>query len=219
MQFRAPLLLSCGAITLGFLTTPVAGSIIELDAVQSGKYWVSGTVSPNHGISTLDPYYRSYLEFDLSSIDYVILGANLKIGSKSSNSSGQTVNLWDVSTPIANLGSSGASIYTDLGSGTQFGTGIHQAGTINSFTLNSAAITSLNSADALWALGIQATGTGYAFGGTWGITDGDYLKLELTLQDPQVASVPDGGSTALFLGLGLLGMVGLRAKSSQVVRP
>lgn len=58
-----------------------------------------------------------------------------------------TYTVFDVSTPVANLGTSGAAIFADLGSGTPYGSRVYTAadmGTTTSIPLNAAAITYLN---------------------------------------------------------------------------
>jgi hypothetical protein len=208
--YGLPTLLLLGGV---FLAAPSRGSDITLDAVNSGWYYKSGTANGSHnGIYSVNGVYRDWLGFDLSSIDEPIIGAVLEVKSNWQNQSGQLFNWWDVTTPYSSLGTSSLATYNDLGSGILFASGIHTAGTINSFPLNADALASLNASSSFWAVGGQNTVANAAFGWT-----SDYIKLVLTVQDPPPlnrfagpASVPDSSSSLVLLGIGVFGVLSMR---------
>jgi hypothetical protein len=201
----------------GILCAPSQASIITLDAVDSGWYYKSGTANGSqNGIYSVNRLYRDWLGFDLSGINDPIIGAVLEVKSNGKNQSGQLFNWWDVTTTYANLGTSSLAIYNDLGGGTLLASGVHTAGTLDVFALNSDGLSSLNAANSFWAIGGQNTVANAAFGYTSGVGSGDFIKLVLTLGDSQplrtqfegAVPVPETGSTLPLLALGVCGMIG-----------
>jgi hypothetical protein len=188
---------------------------VTVNAVNSGWYNYYGV--PNGttaNIAIWGDNYRDWLGFNLSGVNGVITSAILQVNSDSRNSSGQTINWWDVTSPYASLGTAsgaaGLSIFKDLDSGTLFGTGIHTAGTLNSFTLNAAALQSLNNSHSFWAIGGQESSQTYAFGYRNGLSVGETFRLVLDVE-PQSAvcssTVPEAGSSLALLGFGVGGLI------------
>ena len=121
-----------------------------------------------------------------------ITSASLTVFSYAANDSGQTFTLWDVTTPYVILGSPNPGTYNDLESGIQYGSGIHTAGITNTFVLNAAAISSINSTSGLWAIGGSNDGVGNAFGFNQGLAQ---LVVE---------TIPEPSGSILAAGIGLL---------------
>jgi hypothetical protein len=198
----------CVLLLLGSMVAEA--STITLNAVNSGWYRQDGSSNgflSNIAITNDGTYnLRNWLGFDLSSVSSPITSATLEVSSHDQNDSGQLIVWSDVVTSYASLGSSSRSIYNDLGSGVQFSSGVHTAGTINSFSLNAAGLTSLNSATSLWAIGGKHNDSGNAFAFTLGVISGDHLNLVLEVSD--TPSVPLPASVWLFCS-GLVGLVGV----------
>jgi len=210
-------LCSLVAVSAIFCTLGTSAKALIISASNSGWYDNNGSSNGTIGnIAQTPGDLRNWLGFDLSSVSGTIIGATLEVGSVFTNSSGQTINWYDVLTPYANLGTSSLDTYNDLGSGTLFASGIHTAGTtsevkINSFTLNAAALASLNSTSSFWAIGGVNDGPGDAFGGTQGVSQPDHIKLNLTIGS---ASVPDHAPTLALVGFGFLALAAFRRKKS-----
>lgn len=187
-------------------TTPAKAGTITLNAVNSGWYDQTGFSNGTTGnLGQHTTFYRDWLGFNLASVvAETITGATLQVASHVANSSGQTVNWWDVTTAYSSLGANSLATYNDLGSGTLFASGLHTAGTINSYTLNAAALSSLNAATGFWAIGGQSTGAGYAFAYTSGVNSGDHLKLVLTTA--AASTVPDRALSWVLVVAGLGGI-------------
>ena len=208
-----------GAVSKITLMLALGGTIhssqadsITLNASNSGYYNLVGYSSGAFGnIAQVGTSYRNWLGFDLSGIDGIITAATLQVASDARNSSGQTINWWDVTTPYSQLGSvsgaAGINVFTDIGGGVSFGQGTHTAGILNSFTLNSAALASLNSAESFWAIGGVNTEANLAFGYQHGVGNNQTIRLVL---DVQSTRVPEGGSTFAAMGAGILGLLGAR---------
>jgi len=105
---------------------------------------------------------RSFFTFDLSQIDGPITGATLRLfnpryGFVSSNPS-ETLQLFDVATPVSQLESAagGVEVFSDLGSGVGYGSRVFtpsDAGQFVDIPLTPAAVNALNAAPGLFALG------------------------------------------------------------------
>jgi hypothetical protein len=106
-----------------------------LEAIHSGFYWDTGAHTPGNyaaGWFKGDPggELRDYFVFDLSNVAGKITDATLRLSTappgyivyKSPDPS-ETYSLFAVTTPVATLaaGTAGASAFTDLGSGTVYG--------------------------------------------------------------------------------------------------
>jgi hypothetical protein len=197
-----------------------------------GTYFVRGLGDDgafSGGTPTSYEVQRSYHIFDLSSLGpgQVITGATLFIthpsNSYSSPDPTETVRFFDVSTPLDDLrlpdesqpNSALDAIFDDLGSGSVYGEFVASAasnGTIESITLNAAALADLNAAiGGEWALG--AALVTIAQTSPLGVEE-QVFKGSETL--PGVATtlnltvIPEPG-TSLLVGIGLMALARRRA--------
>ena len=173
--------------------------------------------------------FRNFFVFDLSGVTDPIVGATLRLfnpaGGFASLDPTETYTLFDVSTPIASLTAGGAgmvSIHTDLGSGTQYGSQIVSAadnGAIVNISLNGNALTALNGASGLFAIGgavttlVSPLDLELIFGITGSSTDVRHLVVE-TLPGPSPGVIPEP-STVLLLGSGLAGLFAWRMRKGR----
>jgi hypothetical protein len=172
---------------------------------------------PNYIVGRYDVDYRNFFVFDLSSVTGTITSATLKLFNPSdrpgsgylSPDATETLELYDVSTSIASLtdGTTGVSAFTDLGSGTSFGSTIVSVadnGTFITITLNASALSALNVAGGLFAIGGAVTTLSgpdfqYVFGNS-DLNPGTTLELETT------TALPTPGTLALF-GISFMSML------------
>jgi hypothetical protein len=193
------------------LSTPVAGRqwvlgslgtgpSLTVDAADSGWWDSTGShdaSNDNFIVGTLGTQYRDFFVFDLSAVSLPIVGAQLRLfqqsGAYGSLDPTETYTVFDVTTPIPDLGASGSgqtAIFDDLGTGASFGSTTVSAadnGGFVSVTLNAAALASLNaSSGGLAAVGGALTSLGgsagqFDFGGSGAH---NLRQLVLTLLDP-----------------------------------
>lgn len=217
-------------------TVSVSTSDNQLQAGVDNQGWWS-TADTGPGVKKNDSYVaarvgfadtRSYFFFDLSGISGTVTGATLEVA-RYSSSSGTTLGLFDVSTPVTQLignrqpFASNAAIHTDLGSGVSYGQYTIGAGTtadILSFNLNAAAVADINAkVDNGWFAIGAAVSNPFSQGKTMfnqfapysepGLTDGvrnGIQRLVLT-----VAPIPEPSTYALMLaGLTVVAWVARR---------
>jgi hypothetical protein len=135
----------------------------------------------------------------------------------------ETLQLYDVTTAAADLigNTAGVSGFTDLGSGTLYGTTVVSAtdnGQVVEIPLNAAAVAALRSATGQFAIGgalstISGTADQYVFGfSTAAFVSQDVRELVL-----DVAAVPEP-STIVAAAAGILLLAALRSRSPASVR-
>lgn len=218
-------------LTLAAFTTTASASTVTLDATSRGWYMDSGqALAGQHGLPTGNyaagqsddadglHEFRNFFIFDLPSLTDTIVSATLRLtprGYRSSDAS-ETYALYDVTTPLASLTdrSGGVAGFTDLGSGTSYGSRVFTAADAGvapvTITLNAAAIAALQAAaGARIGLGGAVTtidGSGLPDQFLFPITDGrdsiSQLVLETEPATPPTA-VPEP-ATLTLLGAGLV---------------
>src|SRR5262249_13911155 len=143
------------ALALGF--APVAkADVFTINRTDLGWYDSTGfhdAGNKNYITGNLPPGFHDYFVFNLSGVSGPIVSAQLRAFNPSNGYSGPagglTLNLFDVSTGIADLEASHfgrVDIYNDLGSGTNFGSqlvGPGSNGTFVTVDLNGAALAAL----------------------------------------------------------------------------
>lgn len=165
--------------------------------------------------------HRNFFVFDLSGVTQTIVSAVLKLENPQSltNSINSTYTLYDVSTSVATLvtgQSSATAIYADLGSGVSYG-----SATINSsvspgfveISLNAAAISAMNSASGLFALGGALSAVGSTFTQAFSSTNGPDFVRTLTLEVEQTTNpsgnlVPEPVSLVVWSSIALVSGLG-----------
>jgi len=213
------------AATLLFLASNQShGGFVTLSAIDSGEYRSDGfhdSTDKNYLAGRLSlQEHRNYFVFDLSSVTQTILSAELRVFNPTNGftsiSSSETYALFDVSTPVSTLsasssGATGLAVFGDLGGGTTFGTRAITTADNNTTVvtaLNAAALTELNAASGLWAIGGAITTIGvtqgfdeYAFRFTTGS-----MQRQLVLEIEDLNPVPEPAAFVLF-GIGGIGAI------------
>jgi hypothetical protein len=170
----------CGILLLGVLIAgrAVHAATIVIPATTSG--WYSGATSSgqnneNYLVGMRGSEYRDFFVFDLTSLlNETVVSATLRLWNPIADPPDQiydgyesvdpteTLELVEVTTPAATLllGLSSASTYQDLGDGTAFATRVMSAadnGTNVGIVLNAAAVTAIDNAIGLFAIGGHLT--------------------------------------------------------------
>jgi hypothetical protein len=208
---------------LGSTAPTCAGATVTLDAVDSGFYFANGTHNQsieNFLTGLFGTEHRSFVVFDRSSVAGTINSATLRLFNPEvsaflhgyvSPDPTEALNFYDVTTPVGDItgNTAGAAGFTDLGSGTLFGTQTVSAadnGRIIEIVLNPAAIAALNAGTGPFAIGgalstISGPADQYVFGFSMASFVPDHTR-QLVLD---VTQIPEPSTTATIL-LGLLAL-------------
>ncbi len=169
MLGRTFIVLLVTAFALGSRTREGEAGTITLSAHDSGWYTQLGQHYPDREDHFVGEWgslvFRNFFVFDLSDVDQEITAAEVRLwlpqGFYVSPDSSETYELFALSTPVSTLLSDhsvnlDASIYSDLGSGTSYGSVEISTADLETFIsvqLNSDALSALNSASGLFAIG------------------------------------------------------------------
>jgi hypothetical protein len=216
-------------------TTNASAGLITLNATNSGTYAGSGdSYDGNYSVGWFSGQFadefRNFFVFDLSSVSGTITSATLRLSSYDPPSSGyvsndptETFSLFNVSTPLANLinGSGGVAAFTDLGSGTLFGSSvINDQLDFENISLNAAGLAFLQSNLGANQIAFGGAVTSLVKGNSpealFNATTGQLTRqLILTTEDaaPGGSSVPEP-STLLLAGLALITLSAAKRKKA-----
>jgi hypothetical protein len=149
------------------LSISISSKASEIAAVDTGTYTSGGThdyTNTNYtaGAGFYDGYdRRNFFVFNLEGIgsaSSATLQVKLPSRGYGSTDVSESFELWDITTDIADLinGLGGVTAYTDLGSGTSYGSVSVFQSDENQFieiVLNADALASINSSSGLWVIG------------------------------------------------------------------
>ncbi len=209
-------------------TIPAFSATVTLDAVDTGWYRSDGVHTPqnqNYQTGIFDSTERrSFFVFDLSAVSGTVAAATLRLynplvsptlpGYVSPDPT-ETLEIYDVTTSAASVTGSTAGVagFTDLGSGTLYGTKTVSAadnGTVVEVALNGAAVAALDSSSGLFLFGgvlstLSGTANQYVFGfSTTSFAGNDVRQLVLEVRD--ITPVPEPATTGLT-ALGALALI------------
>jgi hypothetical protein len=221
-------------LSVGF-AIPASAATITLDAVSRGSYrsdtgafgtGFAGTSDGNYltGLHLLSgpAEYRSFFLFDLSTVTDTIVAATFDVTlvGMFTDTGSETVAFYDISDPIRiGNNTAGAAGFSDLGSGTMYGsrtfTPADPAHDLLPIALNAAAVADMNAATSLFGFGGALTSI------TPGVYDqtvfwfSDFYPVRLVLEtEPASAPVPEP-SSLLLLSAGAAGLVAKRRALRQ----
>lgn len=200
-----------------FVHTNAHAYVVEVSNSDSGWYNNSGYSIPENtnyfaGTNTFVDPTRNFFVFDLGNISDTVTSATFQLFTYSIPTGGGSYSLYDVTTSISSLtegGNQPLDIYNDLGSGVNYGEiflSTENHWQYIEIELNSDAISAINSAGGLFAVGGSYSPNqdgAYAFGGSDFNVDN---KLILN-----TVSVPEPSGIAL-VGAGFIGLAAARLK-------
>jgi hypothetical protein len=231
-----PAQLLLGAITLAFSM----GVQADTTLYATGASWFSNEgehiqFSDNYAVGGgQDGYTRNnYFLFDLSGLSGLITSATLRVynpnasvspgfpyGYTSSDPT-ETYAMFDVSTPVADLvagygvGSlTGQAIFSDLGSGQNFGmytASLVDNGKFVEISLNASGLNALNAAHGMFAVGGTITTLDMLVNKESLFASGYLSSVAPNVPQLVISSVPEPTESMLFIaGLGMLGLAARR---------
>jgi MYXO-CTERM domain-containing protein len=225
--------LSLAGIVLGLLGSGAAGAAtIVIDATQSGWYTPSGSSgqsNQNYLVGESGNEYRNFFVFDLSSLlNETVVSATLRLwtpvedipndqyydGYESPDPS-ENYQLVEVTTPAASLLLGGLlplPVYQDLGDGPAYGSRAMSAadiGTNVDIALNAAAVSAIDAAVGLFAIGGHLT---TLRSDPFTVEDVFAGTSSTSLRQLVVETVPEPGSGTLA-ALGLVAIAAMRRRS------
>ncbi|WLQ12925.1 hypothetical protein O5O45_24670 [Hahella aquimaris] len=190
----------CSLLLTAFLSSAAQATPVVLNAYDSGWYKSNGYHSPSNTNYYAGKKHNNFFAFDMSDVEGSIVSATLSIfnpcNGYESNDYSEWFALFDVNTDISTLlsGFGGVNAYNDLGSGELFGaTRVSWSSNYSyiDIVLNSAALTALNAANDLFALGgslITANdGIDFLFGYSDKGYNGGNIKLKLETESVPVS--------------------------------
>ena len=179
-----------------------------LSTIDSGWYNNSGSHDPSNtnyivGDCCGAAEFRNWFVFDISGLTAPVSSLSFDLYSYSVTLTSGNYYVNDVSTSVASLvgGTGGIAAFNDLGTGYNYGFNFYQSGTdsntFHTISLNSAAVSSLNTS--------IASNTGkWAIGGSFAPGN---------VPVPPVSAVPEAETYAMLIaGLGLVGAITRRRK-------
>lgn len=202
---------------------PCHGTVITLDAVDSGFYFANGRHNPaieNYLTGLFGTEHRSFVLFDLSSQNGEIRSATLRLFNPEvseflhgyvSPDPTETLNIYDVTTAASAIigNTAGVGGFEDLGSGVLYGSKVVSAadnGFVVEIVLNTAALADLNSAAGLFLFGgALDTLTGTADQHVFGFSMADFVSDHTRQLVLDIRSVPEP-SLLFATALGVLGL-------------
>jgi hypothetical protein len=210
-----------------------SAATLNVPAIDRGWYDITGSHNPFNdnyavgddrgyglcGATTCFNDYRNFFVFDLSGVTQPIssakLALNVPLAAYESSDPSENYELHDVVTPIAALidGTGGVAAHADLGSGVVYGSRTMTAADMESvveITLNSSAVSALNSTHGLFGIGGSLTTLDDLVNNeyTFAVTNFEKIsQLRLTL-------VPEP-STRILLAIAAISLLGYRIAKSH----
>lgn len=228
------LLAVCG---LGVITVASASAQL-LTAIDQGGYDQFGFSDPTFtgyvaGIFDTNPEFRNFFVFDRSSVSGTFSSATLQIFNPApspgfdvagyvSLAASETYSLFDVTSNLTSLLNGSADAFSDLGSGTLFGSATVSAadnGQWVSISLNAAFLSALNSTSGQIAIGGALTTLNDPNGMELIFADSGEAPLARLLLTAATSAVPEPSTYGLLGAGALLLGVAVRQRARRQERP